>query len=95
MYFFNFIKTKWQTVILSSLALLLLLSATAITVYPVYSKPPTIIINEINNGTKLSGNKVDKIVGGWDNFVLEGGEKTIVMSKFDVFNPVFSIVSKF
>jgi hypothetical protein len=81
--------------VLSILISLLIILLIAILIVPSVVYPESIIIDEINSGVKLSGDKKNPITGGWDGYVTETGSKEIVMSRFDVSNPVYTLVTKF
>jgi len=54
--------------------------------------PKDSIQNEISNGTVLSNNKKDKIKGGWEGFKNRCDKVEIVMTKYDIFNPRYTLM---
>jgi len=62
---------------------------------PVYTQPYYTIINEINNGVKLSGDRLNPIRGGWDSLVTTSGKKDIVLTTLSVTKPIYTIVNQY
>ena len=74
--------------------LTLILLSLGILAYTTLNQPNSVIINETNNSVKLSGDRASKIKGGWQGYIDEGSEITNVLTKFDLFNPVYTNVYK-
>jgi hypothetical protein len=76
------------------LVLLVFSTILASLIIPIYISPKDRIIKEINEGTALSGDGVERIKGGWDEYVTETGKKEIVLTSFNLFNPVYSMITQ-
>jgi len=53
------------------------------------------IINEFDNGTKLSSDGINKIGGGWDGFTSRKDEYRVILTEYHISRPIYSLVSKF
>jgi hypothetical protein len=82
-------------IILTSTILILTITAILLAIIPVYTTPKANIIDEINDGVKLSGNGNTKIVGGWNGYFKDNQNAEIVISSFNVIHPVYSLVYTF
>ena len=88
-----FLKNKSALYILLSLLLIFIIGGLGFSyfTYSKFSKINETIINEIDNGTALSGSRAQKIIGGYKTFT-DGGNVDIVQTKFDLFKPKYSFI---
>jgi len=77
--------------IISPLLLIGLITTCLFTLPPLFLGEIT-IIDEFNNGTKLSGNGIMKVEGGWPGFSERNTTMKVILTKYDLFNPIYSIV---
>ncbi len=98
MYKKDFIINLKKTKCFIAFIILTTISIISITSYlliePIYNLQniDNIIVEEFNNGTKLSGNRVEKVKGGFSAF--DDYEYEIVLSKFDLVNPIYCFINK-
>jgi hypothetical protein len=81
-------KTRKSIYMIISIFIFLLIAF--LLVYPVFSEPEKIIIEETNSGVKLSGDRVSIIQGGWEGFLDNGNRNELVLTKFDLINPEYT-----
>jgi hypothetical protein len=71
---------------------LIMSTAILVLIVPIYTNPRNVIIDEINNGVKLSSDRRIKIKGGWNSFSENGVESNIVLTAFNILEPKYSLI---
>jgi len=86
-------KKMKSILIVGTFSVLIIIIISTLFIVLVYIIPKNSIIEEANNGTRISDSRYDKIPGGWDTLV-KNSRSEVVQSKFDLFNPIYSIVQQ-
>ncbi len=74
------------------IAFIVIFAIILLAILPVYTIPKTSIIDEINNGVKLSSDSNSKIKGGWSTYSENGIRSEIVFTTFDMINPKYCLI---
>ena len=68
--------------------LLIVLLISGFLFIPIYLNAKNAIVNETNNGEKLSGSRSTKIIGGWNDYYSNEGKNEVIYKNFNPKNPV-------